>query len=159
MNTLKQIVPMIAAAGVLLLTFGCTSTPTYKQGFDFSQYRTFALLPLPEGGSYQDPAIVNRLGPPAQESIVETLAAKGFKQTKESEADFLVKLQFDYQEEQGRHEQRMFEIHMLDAKSKEVVWSKYYQRTTDSTHPVEVVRQIVAKMLKFFPPGSKQPGP
>lgn len=155
MNALKHLLSMIAVAGILAVASGCASKPTYKQGVDFSRYHTFALLPLPEKGSYQDPGIVTRLGRLAQEGTVETLSAKGFKQIKDGEADFLVKMLFDWQSDQGRIEQRMFEIQMLDGKSREVIWSKYYQRTTDATFPVEAVRQVVAEMLKPFPPGSK----
>ena len=154
-NTLKQLLPTITAVGIMILASGCASKPTYKQGFDFSRYHNFALLPLPEKGSYQDPAIVTRLGRPAQESVVASLTAKGFKQTKEGEADFLVKMLFDWQPEKGRTEQRFFDIQIIDSKNKEVVWSRHHHRTTDTTFPTEVVGAVVTEMLKPFPPGSK----
>jgi hypothetical protein len=154
MKRLTPFLPVIAVAGMLALSFGCASTMNSKQGFDFSQYHTFAILPLPEKGTYQDPAIVTRLGGPVRESIVDTLSTKGFKEAKESEADFLVKILFDYQPDQGRRELRMFDIQIIDRKTGEVVWSQYSQRLTDNTMPPEAARKRVADMLKPFPPGS-----
>jgi hypothetical protein len=155
MKTTKQIIPVIAAVGLLLLGFGCASKPTVKQGFDFSRYHTFAVLPLKAKGTYQDPTIVARLSGPVQETVTDTLVGKGFKPVSEGEADFLVKLGFDYFEDQGRHEERMFDLQIIDRQSQEVVWSDFSQRRTDTTLPEAVVRQLVAEMLKPFPPGSK----
>ena len=139
-------------AAVLLFITGCKTGPTYKPGFDFSRYHTFAILPMATAGTYQDPSIVTRLGGPARESALATLRAKGFKDVPEAEADFHVKMLFDWLPEKGTTEQRMFRIEMLDGKSREVVWATGLHRTTDTAWPPEVVRERVAEMLKPFPP-------
>jgi hypothetical protein len=154
-KNLTHFIPLIAVAGMVLFGSGCQSGPTHKQGFDFSRYHTFAILPVTARGTYQDPALVTRLKGPVTETVVETLTGKGFKQVAESEADFHVNLLFDYREEPGQTEQRMFDLQIIDAKTKEVVWSDYWHRTTDATLPPEVVHQGVADMLKPFPPGAK----
>lgn len=154
MKKLLKLIPVIAAAGMLVFGAGCQSAPTHKQGFDFSRYHTFAVLPVAAKGTYQDPGLVTRMERPVTETVVETLTGKAFKQVAESEADFHVNLLFNYWEEQGRTEQRMFNLQIIDAKTKEVVWSDYWHRTTDATLPPEVVRKGVANMLKPFPPGS-----
>jgi hypothetical protein len=155
MKTNKQIIPILTALGLFLVGSGCASKPVVKQGFDFSRYHTFALLPLKAKGTYQDPTIVARLSGPVQETVTATLVAKGFQPVPEGGADFLVKLGFDYFEDQGRYEERMFDLQIIDRHSQEVVWSDFAQRRTDSTLPESVIRQLVTEMLKPFPPGSK----
>jgi hypothetical protein len=158
MKTLNQFIPLIAAVGLLLFGSGCASNPTVKPGFDFSRYHTFAILPVTARGTYEDPSIVSRLSRPVQETVVNTLSAKGFKQVQDSEADFLVKLLFDYQPDQGRYENRMFDLQVIDRQSKEIVWSDFWHRKTDTTLPEAVVRKGVAGMLKPFPPGNPPAG-
>lgn len=152
---MKTTIPAMVVACLLLLHSGCASGPTVKQGFDFSRFHTFAILPVKAKGTYQDPTIVARLSGPVQESITTTLVVKGFKPVAESEADFLVKLGFDYFEDQGRYEERMFDLQIIDRQSQAVVWSDLSRNKTDTTLPEYVVRQLVARMLAPFPPGSK----
>jgi len=159
MPAIKQVVTAIAALGLWLFGAGCASHPTVKQGFDFSRYHTFAVMPITAKGTYQDPTIVARLSQPVQETVTDSLVAKGFKPVPESEADFLVKLGFDYFEDQGRYEERMFDLKIMDRQSREVVWSDWSHRKTDTTLPEAVVRQFVAEMLKPFPPGSQPAKP
>jgi hypothetical protein len=161
---MKILLPLalnVAMAGLLTLASGCTG-PVHKPGFDFSHYRTFAIRPLPTAGTSRDPSIAVRLGPTARQAIEETLAGKGFKQVPQSEADFQVSLRFDYlpihEDELGRDERRRLEIEIIDSKSNEVVWSDWRHRTTDRTMPPEAFRNVVAKMLKPFPPGAKSAG-
>lgn len=159
MKTAKHAIPVIAALGLLILNFGCASKPSVKQGFDFSRYHTFAILPIKAKGTYQDPTIVARLSGPVQETVTDTLVAKGFRPVPAEQADFLVKLGFDYFEDQGRYEERMFDLRVMDRQSREVVWSDFLRRKTDTTLPEAAVRQLVAEMLKPFPPGSQPAKP
>jgi hypothetical protein len=159
MKTVIEFTRSVAMAGLLALASGCQTGPVHKQGFDFSQYHTFAIRPLPTTGTPRDPTITARLGPTARQSIQQTLVGKGFKEVPTSQADFQVELLFDYapvpEDEFGRHERHMFEIHILDSKSNKVVWSHWKHRTTDRTMSTEAARKIVAEMLMPFPPGEK----
>jgi hypothetical protein len=148
----------IVVAATLLVSSGCQSGPVSKPGFDFSRYHTFALLPLPEAGTYQDPTIAARLREPGTQAIVETLAAKGFQQVPENEADFLVNLSFDYQPEADRNETRLLDIQVIDARSREVVWSTWWHRTTDMTLPPGEFRKVIQRKLAPFPPGPAPAG-
>ena len=158
MKIVTQLTLTVAMAGLLVLASGCQTGPVHKQGFDFSHYHTFAIGPLPTTGTTLDPTIVTRLGPTARQAVQETLAGKGFKEVPQSEADFQVSLLFDYapvpEDEFGRHERHMFEIHILDGKSNKVVWAHWRHRSTDRTISAEAARKVVAEMLMPFPPGA-----
>src|SRR5262249_32328875 len=96
MKVVTQLTLPVALAGLLALISGCQTGPVHTQGFDFSHYHTFAIRPLPTGGTPRDPTIVVRLGPTARQAVQQTLADKGFQQVPQSEADFQVILLFDY---------------------------------------------------------------
>lgn len=149
--------PMAALFSALLFIVGCKSGPSYKSGFDFSQYHTFAIQPITAQGTYEDPALITRLQRPVTETVATTLTGKGFKQVAASEADFLVKPLFNFWQEQGRVEERRFNLEIIDVKTGQVVWSNFYYRTTDQSLPSDVVCQKVAEMLQPFPPGANQP--
>ena len=158
MNTLVKAILPIVTASMLLISSGCQSGPDYRQGFDFTRYHTFAILALPTKGTYQEPAIAIHLGRPGTEAIVEQLTSKGFKETGESEADFLVNMKFDYIPEQNRTETRMLDIQIIDGKSREIVWSTWLRRTTDMTMSPEAFKEQIARLIQPFPPGSHPAG-
>jgi hypothetical protein len=159
MKTFTQLTLTITMVGLLAFVSGCETNPAYKQGFDFSQYHTFAIRPLPTTQTPRDPTIVARLGPATRQVAQETLTGKGFKEVPQSQADFQVDLLFDYvpapEDEFGRHDRHMFEIHIIDSKSNKVVWSHWRHRTTARTMSPEAARKIVAEMLMSFPPAAK----
>ncbi len=155
MKTFARIIIGIIITSTALLNSGCQSGPAYRQGFDFSRYRTFAIEPLPTKGTYEDPAIALRLGPSVKKAIVETLTAKGFKEVTRAESDFQVKLRFDYLPEHNRVETRMLDIQFIDGQSQEIVWSTWLRRTTDNPLPPEAISKLIADLLKPFPPGSQ----
>lgn len=144
-----------ALLGALLLAVGCKSGPSYKSGFDFSGYHTFAIQPITAQGTYEDPALITRLQRPVTETVMTTLTGKGFKQVAAGEADFLVKPLFNFWQEQGRVEERRFNLEIIDVKTGQVVWSDHHYRTTGQSLPTDVVCRKVAEMLKPFPPGAK----
>jgi len=148
----------VAMAGLLALITGCETSHVHKESFDFSQYHTFAIGPLPTGGTHWDPTLGARLGPTFRQTLRETLIGKGFKEVPQGEADFQVKLLFDYspvpEDEFGRQELHMFEIHISDSKSNQVVWSNWRKRTKSRDMSPETARKIVAEMLQPFPPGA-----
>jgi hypothetical protein len=49
----------------------------------------------------------------------------------------------------------MFEIHILDRKSNEVVWANWRHRKTDREMSPEAARKIIAEMLEPFPSTAK----
>jgi hypothetical protein len=153
MKSFGKLFSGLAVAGLLFLGAGCQTGPRHAAGYDFSRLRSFAVLPVSAPGTYEDPALVARLSVPAREAVVETLTAKGLRQTGAAEADCHVKMLFDYLPESGRTETRMFALQILDAKSQQVVWSDYWHRTTDTSLPTDAVRAGIAKMLQPFPPG------
>jgi hypothetical protein len=159
MKMVTQLTLTIAMAGLLALGSGCQTNPGHKKGFDFSQYHTFAIRPLPTTGTFRDPTMAARLGPTVRQAVQETLAGKGFKEVPQNEADFQVALMFDYapvaEDEFGRKERHMFEIQILDSKSNEVVWAHWRDRTKDRTMSAEAARKVVSEMLMPFPPGAK----
>jgi hypothetical protein len=164
MKNISIILNLGGALAAVALFSGCQSGPTHKQGFDFGRYHTFAVLPIVANGTYTDPGIVTRLGSSVQDTVVDKLSAKGFKQINESEADFLVSMKFDFwpgstdtgvSDQHVTYEDRLFDLQIIDKQSKAVVWSNYIRRKTDKTLPDAVVRQRVADLLKPFPPGAK----
>jgi hypothetical protein len=162
MKIVTQLTLNVAMAGLLAFASGCKTGPVQKQGFDFRQYHTFAIRPLPTTGTPRDPTLAARLGPTARQAVQDTLSAKGFKEVPQSQADFHVNLLFDYapvpEDEKGRQERHMLEIDIVDSKSNEVVWSDWRHRTTDRTISAEGAQKLVAEMLKPFPPGAKSTG-
>lgn len=162
MKTVTQSTLIVTMASLLALVSGCQTGPAHKEGFDFSQFHTFAILPQPTTGTPKDPTLVTRLGPTARQAVQETLTGKGFKEVPQGEADFQVSLLFDHspvpEDEFGRHEQRMFEIHIIDSKSNHAVWGNWKHRTTDRTISPDATRKVIAEMLEHFPPGGKSMG-
>ena len=155
MKKLLQIIPVFATAALLVFAAGCqTAGPAHKQGFDFNRYHTFAILPVVTTGTYQDPTLVTRLQRPVTDTVVETLTGKGFKRVAGSEADFQVNLRFNYWGQDSQAETRMFDLQIIDAKTKEIVWSDYWSRTTVDTLSQEAICKHIAGMMKPFPPGS-----
>jgi hypothetical protein len=161
MKILTQLTLAACLTGMLALVSGCQTGPIYKQGFDFNQYHTFAIRPLPTSGIPQDPTLVARLGPATRQAVQDTLAGKGFKEVPQSEADFQVSLLFDYtpvpEDELGRHDRHTIEIQILDSKSNKVVWSHWMHRTSARTMSPETAQKVAAELLEPFPPGAHGP--
>jgi hypothetical protein len=51
--------------------------------------------------------------------------------------------------------ERIFDLQIIDRQSQAVVWSDFSRNKTATTLPENVVRQLVARMLAPFPPGTK----
>src|SRR5262245_2817241 len=88
----------VLCLGGVLLVIGCASPvqTDYKTGTDFAKYRTFALLPLPQQSSAEDPGKALRLAQPAREAVVTELTAKGLKEAPADDADLTVTLRGQY---------------------------------------------------------------
>ena len=173
---------VLACAGGILLTAGC-STPVktdYKAGATFSQYRTFALLPLPQKAPADDPGLMLRIAQPAREAVVGELTGKGLTEAAPNLADLSVNLKgqslprveirnegFSYPvmtrygmvnvvqnpyTSVSTYNERTLIIEMLDNRAKEVVWVGWMKK--DSSKPVkpEVLQEAIRKILAKFPP-------
>lgn len=185
---LRRFSGALALAGALFVT-GC-ATPVkneYKTGADFSQYHTYALLPLPQGRPDRDPGEMLRLAGPAREAVKKCLNAKGFSETTTDEADLAVNIVGKYvprvevkdygysytvmtrsgplqvvqnpSSSVSTYHERTLSIEMLDAHSKELVWVGWMTKDTSREPTPEALQEAVGRILeKFPPPGySKKP--
>jgi hypothetical protein len=166
MKRLSLTIVVTALAAILTLVPGCKTGPTaeFKPGVNFSQYHTYALLPLPTAGPASDPGAPLKQAGSVVKAVSETLAAKGFTAAPIEQADLLVKLttRFNQHDNEvwmsgsGRMimEDRMLTIRIIENKTKDVVWSDWLNRTTYDTATPQEAGEIIAQMLKPFPPHS-----
>jgi hypothetical protein len=173
------------AAG--LVAAGC-STPVktdYKAGANFSQYRTFALMPLPQQASAEDPGLMLRVAEPARNTLKSALTAKGLTETAADQADLAVNLRGqslprvdvrDYgytypamtrygtvavvqnpYTSVSTYNERTLIIEMLDTRAKELVWVGWMKKSSSSPVTPEAVEQAIRKILEKFPPEPANP--
>jgi hypothetical protein len=132
----------------------------YNHDVDFARYKTFAVAPPVIDGSPSDAAAARGLIPQASQSVIETLTSKGFAVagTPES-ADLLVKVEAHFapesqpKREDQTHERRTVTIDILDNKTQQVIWSRWRRHVTNQPIGSVPIREIMAQMLKPFPPG------
>ena len=167
--------------GILLLA-GC-STPVktdYKTGTDFSRYKTFALMPLPQQASAEDPGLVLRLAQPAREAVVSQLTAKGMTEAPTNQAEVIVNLRgrslprievrdygytYPAMTRYGTYtvvrnpyttvstsNERTLIIEMLDSHTKELVWVGWTKKTSSKQVTAETLQQAIKEILAEFPP-------
>ncbi len=173
--------------GALLLS-GCAATvkTDYKTGTSFSQYRTFALLPLPQQAPAEDPGLMLRLAQPARDAVTTGLTAKGLSEAAADKADLAVNLRGqslpkveirDYgytyplmtrygtvtvvrnpYSTVSTYNERTLIVEMLDNRTKELVWVGWMKR--ESSRPVKPqdLQQAIGEILAKFPPPEAPPG-
>jgi len=177
---------LLVGAGVvlvpMLLLTGC-QTPVkteFNSARDFSAYKTFALLPLPQTSPTSDPELIARLSEPVRTILSNTLTAKGYQEAPEDTADFTVNLRgaslprvdvrtSGYLYPVGRwqrnygapvrrvdvraYEERTLAVEIFDNKTKELAWVGWL--TEDSNAPVKTdkVVEAIRRVLAGFPPG------
>jgi len=175
-------IPSIFWLGGLLLVAGC-ATPVktdYKTGTDFSRYKTFALMPLPQRGSAEDPGLVLRLAQPARDAVVSELTAKGLSEAPTNQADLAVNLRgqslprvevtdYGYTYPAMTHygmvtvvrnpytsvstyNERTLIIEMLDNRAKELVWVGWTKKSSSKPVTAEALQQAIREILAEFPP-------
>jgi hypothetical protein len=178
---------LLFGAGVVLvptlLLTGC-QTPVkteFNSARDFSAYRTFALLPLPQISPASDPGLIARLAEPVRTTLTNTLTAKGYQEAAEDTADFTVNLRgaslprvdvktsgFVYPVGRWRryyyapvprvdartYEERTLAVEVFDNKTKELAWVGWL--TEDFNGPVKTdkVLEGIRRVLAGFPPGA-----
>ncbi len=174
---------MGCCVGALLLVLGC-ATPVqtdYKAGANFTRYRTFALLPLPQQAPPEDPGMALRLAQPAREAVVGELTAKGLAEAPANQADLAVNLKgrslprvevknygytYPVMTRYGTvtvvenpytsvstYTERTLVIEIFDNQRKELVWVGSMKKDT-SSKPVsaQTLQDAIRKILAKFPP-------
>lgn len=169
----------LAAASALL--FGC-QTPVkteLKPGTALANYHTFALMPLQQTSSGADTNLVARLSQSAQETTVQALTAKGYRQTDRAQADFVVNLRgeslpkvevtdwgynrttwtrrYGYvpvhvgEVEVNQYEERTLTIEIFDSKSHELIWTGSMKRKASGEITAEKLKEAINTVLAKFP--------
>lgn len=175
------VVGLFCLSGILLLA-GC-STPVktdYKTGTDFSRYKTFALMPLPQQASAEDPGLVLRLAQPATDAVVSQLTAKGMTEAATNQADLVVNLRgrslprievrdygytYPAMTRYGTYtvvrnpyttisttQERTLIIEMLDHHSKELVWVGWTKKESSKQVTAADLQKAIQEILAEFPP-------
>jgi hypothetical protein len=173
---------LIVAAAALLLAGGC-ATPVktnYKTGTSFSQYHTFALMPLPTQAPADDPGLILRVAQPARETVTACLKAKGLAEASADQADLAVNLRgqslprvevtdsgFTYpvMTRYGTvpvvrnpytsvytYNERTLIIEMIDRKAKEVVWVGWMKKDSKDPVKTEDLQKAIERILEKYPP-------
>jgi len=177
----NTVLGLLLSAGLFMAT-GC-ATPAkseYKPGTDFSKYRTFALMPLPQQASAQDPGLILRLAEPAKAAVVEALTAKGLTEAPADKADLAVNLRgqslpkvevrdygYSYPAMTrygmvtvvqnpyttiSTSTERTLIIEMLDNRAKEVVWVGWTKKESSAPVKPETLQEAIRKVLAEYPP-------
>jgi hypothetical protein len=186
-STVKSVaVSLFCCVGSLLLVAGC-ATPVktdYKAGASFSQYRTFALLPLPQKTPAEDRELILRITQPAREAVVTALTAKGLTEAPADRADLAVNLKgqslprvevrdygytYPVMTRQGTvmvvenpstsvttYTERTLIIEILDNHTKELVWVGSIKRNSSRPVSAQVLQEAILKILAEFPPHSSR---
>ena len=181
----KRLFSLFLAPALLLP--GCSTTPKVqtqaKTGADYTNYHTFALMPLTVPGPASDPGLMLRLAQPARQVVVETLTAKGFTETNHTQADLAVNLRGEslprmavtdwgyqplpiygprgyygmnaYRDVDVRpYEERTLSLELFDNRTKELVWVGWSKSEARGEIPVEKMQETIRRILLEFPPGT-----
>jgi len=177
MNLKKHLLPlMIAIIVAIILTPGCSSITVnqdYNTSFDFSKWKTFGFIPVPESAGI-DQINATRLG----DAIKKQLTAKGYKL--EEPADFGVALMFSKQTvtdvqsygygygywggvggvDVTQYDQGTLLIDFIDMKDNQLEWRGSGQGALQDNPSVEDrmanIDSAVAQILAQFPPDMTQ---
>ncbi len=168
---------------VIVLAAGC-ATPVktdYKPGVNFSRYRTFAMLPLPQQATMDDPGMALRLAQPAREAVVSEMTAKGLAEAPANQAELAINLrgrslprveatQYGYAYARwtrygtvtvvrdpyvsvSSYTERTLVIEIFENQTKELVWVGSLTKET-SSKPVtpQMLQEGIRKILAKYPP-------
>jgi hypothetical protein len=116
-------------------------------------YRTFAIAPLPFQSPASDPAAAVRLADVARGAVVESLSAKGFRETDPGSADFIVKGHTEFARDPliESSEIRLLTIAFHDRATDEVIWSNQFGRSSSKTLDPETLRKSLIELLAGVP--------
>jgi hypothetical protein len=165
----------------LLVVAGCSSVKTdFKAGTDFTRYRTFAMMPLPQSGPPEDPGLMMRVAQPAKEAVVTGLGAKGMFEAPGNEADLEINLKgqaipkvdvtsYGYTYPRLTHygtvmvthgppatvttyTERRLIVEMFDNHTKEMVWVGWKTKNSDQPVKAEALQEAIRSILEKYPP-------
>src|SRR5262249_24932149 len=157
-----------------------TINSDYKTATDFSKYRTFALMPLPQRASAEAPEVLLKLAEPAKEAVRSALIAKGLTEAPVDQADLEVNLSgqslprvdvtnygFTYpaltrygmvtvvenpSSSVTKYDERMLKIEMLDRQAKELVWIGWIKKNSSTPVRAEDLQTAIREVLDKYPP-------
>ena len=179
-----EITGLVAAMAILLPA--CSTTPKVytqaKPGADYTQCRTFTLMPLPATGPASDPGLMLRVAEPARQTVVQCLTAKGLKEADRAQADIAVNLRGQslpkvevtdwgytrtaYTRRYGlvpvhvgevdvrTYEERTLTVEIFDNRSKELVWVGWSKREASGQIKIEKLQEAIRRIFAEFPPAS-----
>ena len=178
----------IAAAwvGVAALLSGCAARPQaqmqIRDGADFSAYKTYSLLPLPESGPSSDPGLMLRIAGPLRAAVAESMAAQGYSAVEKDAADFTLNVRGEsiprtdvtdwgysssytfgprggvyfppYRDVTVRnYEEQSLIVEAYDNRSKDLVWVGWIKRSNyGSKVTTEDVVSAARQVIATFPP-------
>jgi len=163
-----------------------SSTPSVntqtEPGLNYSQYKTFAMLPLAKESPASDPGLMARISEPAHAAVVQALAAKGLKEADMAAADLAVTLHgrsvpkvqtTDWGYKSGpnygkrqvmsaerdieveHYDERTLTIEIFDNHTKQQVWSGAKSANTTGKLEAAKLQDAIRSVLASFPAGSK----
>ena len=181
MRVLSHVCALLSL-GAILLTAGC-ATPVkfdYKTGTDFSKYRTFALLPLPQTSPTADPGLILRVAEPARATMAAELTSKGLTQAPADQADLAVNLKgrslprvevtqqgysYPVMTRYGMvtvvenpyttvstTNERTLIIEILDNRTKELIWVGSLTKTSSKPVSAQELQEAIHEVLTKYPP-------
>ena len=97
-----------------------------------------------------------RLNEVARAAIVETLTAKGFRETTADAADFVVKVETEFSQDAifESSEKRHAYIAFHDRINDKILWSAQRGRSSSRTLEPDLVRKTIIDMLAPVPPAT-----
>jgi|SRR4051812_34150804 hypothetical protein len=149
-----EVLRLFAFAAVGLLV-GCASTDeNYSHGQRSPHvYHTFAITLAPSNGPATDPGAMARLTNPAMDAVRSSLLAKGYTESRPSDADLLVKLHAEFKPDvlTETTEQRSFIIDIVDRRTGDRVWTGRRDRSSSATLDADTVQKVITDTLASFP--------
>lgn len=181
---LKQTCLLMLLLATLLL-LGCATAnlrTEYNKSVDFSQYKTFTVLPIPQHVQGAVPGAMIGMAPALEQTLRETLQSKGYTEAPAGEADFAVGIRgqivpktrvkdYGYYYPTGvnwassypqyipatsvsQYEEGTLIVEIFDAKSKELAWVGWntVKRVEGAPINIDRVQQGIREILGRFPP-------
>lgn len=179
MKVIRSLVSVVVLAGFLS---GCTSLPTIQTqanpGTDYSNYHTFALLPIEAPQTTSDPGLILRIAEPARQAVVAALTDKGLTEVDRDQADLAINLRgqsipkvqvtdwgytapryarWGYYPAPVRdvdvqtYDEKTLTIEVYDNETKDLAWLGWATTTSERKISVEELQQVIHEILADYP--------
>lgn len=178
---LKSWMALFTATAVALA--GCSTTPKVqteaRASGDLSNFKTFALLPLPTSVPGADPGLMSRVAEPARRAAIEGFTAKGLREVELAQADLAVNLrgealpkveatELGYTTFPTSHiayrvpvpgagstvrnyEERKLVVEVFDNRTKSLAWVGSIQRESQGPVAIEILQESIRAVIAKFP--------